>query len=179
MFDVIVIGGGVIGGAILRELTKYQLKVCLLEKKSDVCMGASKANSGISHAGFDAPVNSLKAKFNVLGNKMMPKYAEELGVKYKNIGSLVVAFSEEEIKTLYELQERGKQNGVENLTILSQEELKKMEPNISDRALSALYASTAGIVCPYELVFHHPYMLYNTLFLNCFLQNSLICSNKK
>ena len=96
MFDVIVIGGGVIGGMVLRELTKYKLNVCLLEKENDVCMGASKANSGIVHAGFDAPAGSLKAKFNVLGNKMMADVCRELGVKYRNNGSIVAAFSEEE-----------------------------------------------------------------------------------
>ena len=90
MFDVIVIGGGVIGGTILRECTKYKLSVCMLEKENDVCMGQSKANSGIVHAGFDAAPGTLKAKFNVLGNKMMESYAKELGVKYVNNGSLVV-----------------------------------------------------------------------------------------
>ena len=89
MFDVIVIGGGVIGGAVLRELSKYELNICLLEKENDVAMGASKANSGIVHAGFDAPEGSLKAKFNLLGNLMMEEYAKELGVKYINNGSLV------------------------------------------------------------------------------------------
>jgi glycerol-3-phosphate dehydrogenase len=93
MFDVIVIGGGVIGGLILRELTKYQLNICMLEKASDVAMGESKANSGIAHAGFDAPVGSLKAKFNVEGNKMMEGVCAELGVKFRRNGSLVIAFS--------------------------------------------------------------------------------------
>ena len=110
MFDVIVIGGGVIGGTVLRELTKYKLDVCLLERAADVCMGQSKANSGIVHAGFDAKPGTLKARFNVLGNKMMPSYAKELGVKYKNNGSLVVAFTDEDILTLAELKERGEKN---------------------------------------------------------------------
>lgn len=151
MFDVIVIGGGVIGATILRELTKYELKVVMLEKESDVCMGQSKANSGISHAGYDALPGSLKAKFNVLGNKMMPSFTKDLGVKYKNNGSLVVAYSEEEIETLKKLKERGEINGVENLEIIGKEELKKLEPNISDSAVGALFAKTGGIVCPYEL----------------------------
>ncbi len=151
MFDVAVIGGGVVGGLILRELTKYKLNVCLLEKESDVAMGASKANSGIVHAGFDAPTGSLKAKFNVLGNQMMESICKELGVKFRQNGSLVVAFSKEEIKTLYELKERGEKNGVEGLEIVGQAELRAMEKNISDEALAALYAPTGGIVCPYEL----------------------------
>ena len=151
MFDVIVIGGGVIGGTILRELTKYKLNVCLLEKAADVCMGQSKANSGIVHAGFDALPGTLKARFNVEGNKMMPAYAEELGVKYKNNGSLVVAFTDEDIRTLTELKERGETNGVEGLEILGKEKLRALEPNISDCAKGALYAPTGGIICPYEL----------------------------
>ncbi len=151
MFDVIVIGGGVIGGTVLRELTKYQLSVCMLEKENDVCMGQSKANSGIVHAGFDAAIGSLKAKFNVLGNKMMPKYAEELGVKYVNNGSLVVAFSEAEINTLHKLKARGEANGVSDMEILDQAQLRALEPNVSDEAVGALLAKTGGIICPYGL----------------------------
>ena len=151
MFDAAVIGGGVVGGLILRELTKYKLGVCLVEKESDVCMGASKANSGIVHAGFDAPMGSLKAKFNVAGNKMMEGVCADLGVKYRQNGSLVVAFSEDEISTLHALKERGEQNGVNGLEIIDQAQLRTMEKHISDDALAALYAPTGGIVCPYEL----------------------------
>ena len=151
MFDVVVIGGGVVGGLILRELTKYKANVCLLEKESDVCMGASKANSGIVHAGYDAPVGSLKAKFNVAGNKMMAGVCADLGVKFRRNGSLVVAFSEEEIATLRALKERGEQNEVEGLEIIGQAQLRAMEKNISEDALAALYAHMGGIVCPYEL----------------------------
>ncbi len=151
MFDVIVIGGGVIGGCILRELTKYELTVCLLEKESDVCMGQSKANSGIVHAGYDALPNTLKAKFNVLGNRMMPAYAKELGVKYVNNGSLVVAFSKEDMQMLETLKARGEENGVPDLEIINQAKLRELEPNISPNALGALHAKTGGIVCPYGL----------------------------
>ena len=151
MYDVIVIGGGVIGGTVLRELTKYRLKVCLLEKAGDVSMGQSKANSGIVHAGFDATEGSLKAKFNVEGNRLMYDYAKELGVKCVQNGSLVVAFSEEDLQMLASLKARGERNGVPDLKIIGADELKKLEPNISDSALGALYAPTAGIVCPYEL----------------------------
>lgn len=151
MFDVIVIGGGVVGGAVLRELTKYELSVCMLEKENDVCMGQSKANSGIVHAGFDAPQGSLKAKFNVLGNKMMENYAKELGVKYANNGSLVVAFSAEDMQTLETLKARGIVNGVEDMEIINAEQLRALEPNISDSAVGALHAKTGGIVCPYGL----------------------------
>ena len=151
MYDVIVIGGGVIGGAVLRELTKYRLNVCLLEKEEDVAMGQSKANSGIVHAGFDAAEGSLKARFNVEGNKLMYGYAKELGVKCVQNGSLVVAFSEEEMQMLRDLKARGEKNGVPDLKVMGADELKELEPNISEKALGALYAPTAGIVCPYEL----------------------------
>ena len=151
MFDVVVIGGGVVGGLILRELTKYALQVCLVEKESDVCMGASKANSGIVHAGFDAPVGSLKAKFNVAGNRLMEGVCQDLGVKFRRNGSLVVAFSAEEISTLHALKQRGEDNGVEGLEILDKAQLCAKEKHISDDAVGALYAPTGGIVCPYTL----------------------------
>lgn len=151
MYDIVVVGGGVIGGMILRELTRYRLNVCLVEKENDVCMGQSKANSGIVHAGFDAQVGTLKAKFNVLGNRMMPKVAKELGVKYVNNGSLVVAFSDEEVKTLEQLKQRGEQNGVEGLEIIDRQKLAQIEPNISGKAVGALLAKSGGIICPYEL----------------------------
>ncbi len=151
MYDVVVIGGGVIGAFVLRNAVKRGLTACMLEVRSDVCMGQSKANSGIVHAGFDAAEGSLKAKFNVLGNEMMPSVASELGVKYRNNGSLVVAFSDEDVKTLYLLKERGEKNGVKGLEILTKEQLKKLEPNVSDKAVGALFAKTGGIICPYEL----------------------------
>ncbi|MBE5739939.1 MAG: NAD(P)/FAD-dependent oxidoreductase [Clostridiales bacterium] len=151
MFDVSIIGGGIVGGLILRELTKYKLNVCLVEKAGDVAMGASKANSGIVHAGFDAPVGSLKAKFNVEGNKMMEGICAQLGVKFRRNGSLVVAFTEEDFKVINDLKARGEVNGVEGLEIIDQPPLRRMEKNISDEAFAALYAPTGGIVCPYEL----------------------------
>ncbi|MBO7344583.1 MAG: NAD(P)/FAD-dependent oxidoreductase [Clostridia bacterium] len=151
MFDVAVIGGGVIGGAVARELVKYQLNVCILEKQADVAMGQSRANSGIVHAGFDAVSGSLKAKFNVLGNQMMEDLSKELGVKFKRNGSLVVAFSQEEMNTLSVLKERGEKNGVSGLTIINRERLVELEPNISKNAVGALLAPTGGIICPYKL----------------------------
>ena len=119
MFDVAVIGGGVVGGLLLRQLSKYQLKVCLLEKQADVSMGASRANSGVVHAGFDAKEGTNKAKFNVRGNQMMPSLCEELGVKFKNNGSLVVAFSQDDLETLKDLKARGEKNGVSDLEKVS------------------------------------------------------------
>ncbi len=151
MFDVVVIGGGVIGGTILRELSKYKLNICLLEKEHDICMGESKANSGIVHAGFDAVPGTLKAKFNVLGNKMMENYAKELGVKFRKNGALIVAFNDEDLKTISELKKRGEINGVSNMEIIGKEKLKEIEPNISKNAVGALWAKDSGIICPYGL----------------------------
>ena len=150
-YDVVVVGGGVVGGLILRELTKYDLSVALVEAGSDVCMGQTRANSGIVHAGFDAAIGSNKAKFNVMGAKMMPEVCRDLGVKYKNNGALVVAFDDDDLKMLEELKTRGETNGVEELYIIDKAELNKVEPNISENAIGALYAKTSGIVCPYGL----------------------------
>ncbi len=151
MFDVCVIGGGVVGGLIARKLSSYKLKVCILEKENDVASGATKANSAIVHAGFDAEEGSLKAKLNVKGSEMMKKTAEELGVKYINNGSLVIAFSDEDIKMLSVLKERGEKNGVKGLEILNSERVHAMEPLLSENVKVAMYAPTGAIICPYEL----------------------------
>lgn len=151
MYDIAVIGAGVVGGMIARTLAKYDLKVCILEKENDVACGATKANSAIVHAGFDAKVGSLKARLNVEGSKMMATVCAELGVKYKNNSSLVIGFNDEDRKTIEELLERGNRNGVEGLRIVEKDELRTLEPNISDDVLCALYAPTGAIVCPYEL----------------------------
>lgn len=151
MYDVAIIGGGCVGALTARELTRYRLSVAVLEAAADVAAGASRANSGIVHAGFDAAEGSLKAKFNVAGNAMMPSVCEELGVDYENNGSLVLAFDEEQTKTLETLVVRGRANGVTGLRILNREELKAKEPNVSDSAVAALFAPTGGIVCPFEL----------------------------
>ncbi len=151
MYDVVIIGAGVVGGMIARTLSAYNLKIAVLEKENDVAMGATKANSAIVHAGFDAKEGSLKAKLNVEGSKMMKRVTEELGVKYKNNGSLVIGFNEDDRNVIEGLLKRGIENGVENLRILEKEELEELEPNISDNVICALYAPTGSIVCPYEL----------------------------
>ena len=151
IYDVAVVGAGVIGSFIARELTRYDLKVIVLEKETEVANGASKANSGIVHAGFDALENSNKAKFNVLGNRLMPKVCKQLGVEYKNNGSLVLCYKENDCQDLYALKERGKKNGVKGLKILNSKKLKNMVPNLTDDVSCALYAKTGGIVCPYTL----------------------------
>lgn len=151
MYDVIIIGAGVSGAAAARELAKYQLKICVLEKEEDVCCGTSKANSAIVHAGFDAPVGSLMAKLNVLGNEKMEQLSKELDFPFVRNGSLVVGKNENEKEMLKELYERGIQNGVKGLKILEKEELHAMEPNLSQEVHTALYAPTGGIVCPFHL----------------------------
>ncbi|HHW03645.1 MAG TPA: NAD(P)/FAD-dependent oxidoreductase [Thermoanaerobacterales bacterium] len=150
MYDVVVIGGGVTGCMIARELSRYDIRVILLEKEEDVACGTSKANSAVIHAGFDAKPGTWKAKMNVRGNALFPGICAELDVPYKNNGSLVVAVDEGEIKVLDKLMNQGKENGVPGLKIIGHDELMKMEPNLNPAAKAALYASTAGIVCPYE-----------------------------
>ena len=151
MTDIVVIGAGVVGGAVARKLTSYKLGVTIVEKCSDVAMGATRANSAIVHAGFDAKEGSLKALLNVRGSKMMEKYTSELGVKYKKNGSLVVGFSDEDRRTLESLCERGIKNGVEGLRVVDREELLTIEQNVGDGVTCALHAPTGAIVCPYEL----------------------------
>ncbi|MBQ8415832.1 MAG: NAD(P)/FAD-dependent oxidoreductase [Clostridia bacterium] len=150
-YDVAIIGAGVVGAMIARKLSEYKLNVCILEKEADVAMGATKANSAIIHAGFDAAEGTLKAKLNVKGSEMMPQIARELGVKYQNNGSLVLGFHEEDRTTLSMLLDRGIRNGVRGLRIIEQAELQRLEPNLSDRAICALEAPSGAIICPYEL----------------------------
>lgn len=151
MYDVVIIGAGVIGSAVARELSRYQLKIAVLDRNSDVGEGTSKANSGIVHAGFDAKAGSLKAELNVEGNRLMEELAKELDIPFKRNGSLVLCFSEEERDRLEGLYQNGCKNGVPGLRILSAADVKEMEPNISDEVVAALYAPTGGIVCPFTL----------------------------
>lgn len=151
MYDVVIIGAGVVGGMLARTLAKYDLKICILEKENDVAMGATKANSAIVHAGFDAKEGSLKAKLNIKGSALMENVCQELGVKYKNNGSLVIGFNDEDRKTIEELKKRGESGGVPHLRILEKDEVLALEPNLSKNVVCALYAPTGAIVCPYEL----------------------------
>ena len=150
-YDVLIIGAGVTGSSIARELSRYDLKIAVLEKASDVCEGTSKANSGIVHAGFDAKPGTKKALFNVKGSLMMEELSKELDFPYKRNGSLVLCFSKEDEPKLDELLKRGEQNGVKDIRILSHDEVKELEPNVSDEVVSALYAPTGAIVCPFGL----------------------------
>jgi len=150
MYDVVVVGAGVVGALIARTLAKYDLKILILEKESDVAMGATKANSAIVHAGFDAAEGSLKAKLNVRGSEMMEQVTRELGVKYKRNGSLVVAF-ENEREEVEKLVARGIANGVKGVRLVERKELHELEPNLNNDLDCALLAPTGAIICPYEL----------------------------
>ena len=150
-YDVAVIGAGVVGAMMARTLARYELKVCILEKECDVAMGATRANSAIVHAGFDAHEGSLKAKLNVQGSEMFEQITKELGVKYIRNGSLVVGFNDDDRAVLEDLKKRGIANGVKGLRIVEKEELHRMEPGLSENITMALWAPTGAITCPYEL----------------------------
>ena len=151
MYDVAIIGAGVIGSAIARELSRYQANICVIEREEDVCNGTSKANSAIIHAGFDAKPGSLKAKLNVRGNEMMDSLSKDLDIPFTRNGSLVVCTKDQDRSGLDDLLEKATLNGVPGCKILEREELIKMEPNLSDDVTCALYAPTGGIVCPFHM----------------------------
>ncbi len=151
MFDVAVIGAGVTGCAIARRLSLSALRVALIDAKEDVAMGASRANSAIVHAGYDCPVGSVEAKMNVQGNAMYTKWCGELGVPLERVGSLVIAFNEDEEAELKKLYQRGVENGVPQMRIISGDEARQMEPTLSGQVTRALFAGTAGITCPYQM----------------------------
>ena len=151
MYDVVIIGAGVIGCAVARELSRYQLKTVVLEKGEDVCSGTSKANSAIVHAGFDAEPGTWKAKMNVIGSKKMEALSKELDFPYKRNGSLVLCFDEKDLHKLDDLKQKGIENGVEGLEIITGEKIWEMEPNLSKNVKAMLYAPTGAIICPFKL----------------------------
>ena len=151
--DVLIIGAGITGTAVARALSRYTGSVCVADRASDLAEGATKANSGIVHAGYDAKPGTLKARYNVLGAGMYPALCETLGVPYSCCGALVIALSEEDIDTLRSLKIRGKQNGVPGLRIVEQAELLRMEPHLNPDAAAALDIPCSAIVSPYEMAF--------------------------
>lgn len=177
MFDILIIGAGVVGSAIARELARYQVKVAVLEKENDVCEESSKANSAIVHSGYDPLPGTLKAKLNVEGNKLFDQLSQELDFEFERIGSLTVAKNKEELAVLEELVKRGQENGVFT-RIVKDEELKEMEPFLVDEAIAALYAPTAGIVNPFE---YNVALMENAMDngVQLFLNNKVISINKK
>lgn len=153
IYDVVIIGAGVVGASISRELSRYKLDIALLEKETELAFGISKSNSGIIHPGTQNPPGSLKGKLCVQGNILLRKTSRELGVDFKEVGELIVAFTEEEKIRLYELKKDAETLGVPRLEIVDKSWLSKNEPNLSKDVISALYAPTAGIVSPYRLVY--------------------------
>ncbi|WP_312423276.1 NAD(P)/FAD-dependent oxidoreductase [Anaerospora hongkongensis] len=148
--DIIIIGGGVVGTAIARELSRYRLNIVIVERQPDLAMGTSKANSGILHAGFDAHPGTLKGELNARGNEIYRKLEKELDLDIRWVGSLVVAKDEEDRQALDELLERGKQNGVPGLEILPPEEVLAREPHLAPDITGALWAPSAGVICPFR-----------------------------
>ena len=151
MYDIAIIGAGVTGSFIARELSKYDFKIVLLEKSYDVSNGSTKANSAIIHGGYDPKPSTLMAKFNVEGNRTIEETCKELSVPFKRIGAIILAFEDEDINTIHKLYERGIQNGVPDLKILTAEETIAIEPNVNRNIKGSLYSGTTGIISPFEL----------------------------
>jgi len=151
MYDVAIIGAGVVGACAARELSRYDLNIVVLEKGYDVAVGASRANSGIIHAGYDALSGTLKAKYNIVGQQMFDKLAKELDFPFKRNGSLVIINDKSDMSILEQLKARGEVNGLTDLYIAGGNELKALEPNLHKDIQAALVAPSAGVVCPYEM----------------------------
>ncbi len=151
--DVIIIGGGVIGTAVARHLSHYRLSVTLLEKESELAFGVSKSNSGIIHPGTQNPPGSLKGRLCVRGNALTRRIAGELGVDFKRVGELIVAFSDEDLRRLEGIKKDAELLGVRGLRIVGRAWLRSHEPNLSGDVVAALYAPTAGVISPYRWVY--------------------------
>ncbi len=146
VYDVLIVGAGIVGCCIASDLTRSGYSVCLIDKASDVATGASKANSGLIHAGFDAPTGTLKAKLNVEGNKMYPSLCKRLSLPLSKRGAVVVGNDATAVKTIYD---RGVANGVKNLFILNRSQLLELLPNLAENITVGLYAKDAYIISPY------------------------------
>lgn len=151
MYDVVIIGAGVTGSSSARELSRYNLNICVVDKEEDVCCGTSKANSAIVHSGIDCKPGTLMAEMNIRGNELMEPLSKELDFPFKRNGSLILCFAEEDLPRLEELFQQGITSRIPDIRILNREELHEMEPNISDEAIAAIYAPTGGIVCPFGM----------------------------
>lgn len=151
MYDVVIIGAGVSGSACARELSRYKLSICVVEKEEDVCCGTSKANSAIVHSGIDCKPGTLMAEMNVKGNELVHSLSKELDFEYKQNGSLILCFSQEDLPHLHELFNQGITNGIPGIELLDAKEVHEMEPNISDEVVAAIYCPTGGIVCPFGM----------------------------
>ncbi len=150
-YDVAIVGAGVVGSALFRELGRYNLKTVLIDKENDVALGSSRANSAIVHAGYDPPHGTMLARFNVEGNRLYPKLCADLSVPFRQNGSLIVALCEEDLSQLRQLYDNGTKNGVDGLELVGSEAVRQMEPNLQPSICGALVAPTGGIVGSYEL----------------------------
>ena len=150
MYDVLIIGCGVIGSAMAYKLSRYDLKVCVCERFNDVANGVTKANSAILHAGFDCPPGSMEARMNVPAIEMAREICRKLDVKYRDIPTFVIAFDDREIEYVKELYERGVANGVPGIRIVDREEALRLEPGLDPKLVKALYAPSSGIIDPWE-----------------------------
>lgn len=148
-----IIGGGVIGSAIARELMRYDVRAILVDKEVEVGFGTSKANSGIIHAGHHSAAGTRMAEFEWEGNKRWDRLAEELGIGFRRIGEIMLAFSEAEVETLHALKRQGEARGVPGLEIWDRERIRREEPHVSEAVVAGLYAPTAGVINPYEACF--------------------------
>ena len=151
--EVLLIGAGITGCALARVLSRYDVQVTVIDRGADLAEGASKANSGIVHAGFDAHPGTMKAKLNVEGATMYPALCKELGVPYGQPGALVIGFDEEDRKTLENLVQQGIENGVPGVRLIERDEILALEPNTNPAVLCALHAPTSGLTSPYEMTF--------------------------
>ncbi|MBF0209040.1 MAG: NAD(P)/FAD-dependent oxidoreductase, partial [Oligoflexia bacterium] len=152
-FDVIIIGGGIVGTSILRELSRYRLSLCLLEKEAELSFGVSKSNSGIVHAGFHSEASTLKGRLCARGNFLYDELYNDLGIPFKRVGELVVIKDSSEIEELEKFKRWGEECGVPDMLILNKKEVHQYEPNLGDNIEGALWAPTAGVVNPYEFVY--------------------------
>jgi glycerol-3-phosphate dehydrogenase len=152
-YDIVIIGGGIVGMSIARELSRYQLRIALLEKEEEPGFGVSKANSGIIHPGTQNPPHSLKGKLCVQGNRLTKEICKKLDVEFKEVGELVIAFNEQETESLLQLKKEGEILGVPRLEIVNSDWLRANEPNLNKDAVAGLFAPTAGVVSPFRLVY--------------------------
>jgi len=150
--DVVIVGAGVIGTIIARELSRYKLNTIVVEKEYDVACGSTGANGGVIHAGYDPPPGTLKGKLNVRGNALYDEIVDDLAVPFKRVGALVIALDEEEYWLLQELKRRGDLNAVPGLRIIEdREEILRLEPFLNPQVRATLYAPTGGVIDPFEL----------------------------